>query len=199
MFCMSQRPNTSSTFSTHCFFFCACGSRMVLLFFLGEELNLQQFYFFCVLSVEWSWKILFHFVLGTRSRLRSPSCYVRVFVFHAPPSRLLAASCTPVVWLTMPNCTNIYMLFFQVMFAVRLAMHAVQLGLYGDALMWRLTSTRQVRFPFHGGKDWRKKTFTPENNRPSNERKVLGFGFGYLKHISFIQSNTEDFLRSVSR
>ena len=48
--------NTSSAFSTLCFFYCTgLSSTMFSLFFIGEELNLQQFYL-CMLSVDWFWK-----------------------------------------------------------------------------------------------------------------------------------------------
>ena len=66
---------------------------MISFFFLGEEMNLEQF----IQPVEFRvvLEALFHFVLGTRSRLRLPSCYTRFFVVHALPARLLAELRSP--------------------------------------------------------------------------------------------------------
>ena len=66
---------------------------MISFFFLGEEMNLEQF----IQPVEFRvvLEALFHFVFGTRSRLRLPSCYTRFFVVHALPARLLAELRSP--------------------------------------------------------------------------------------------------------
>ena len=78
----------SSAFSTHC------------VFFLGEELKLELFYY-CVLSVVWFWKP-FSILFGNK---KQPPLAVLLFfsVVHAPPARLLAVRCTP---MTPPNGTR---------------------------------------------------------------------------------------------
>ena len=65
------------------------------IFLPGSRTEPKAIFLQRVLSFEWFWKPSCIFVLGTRSRLRSPSCYMRFFVVHALPARLLAERCTP--------------------------------------------------------------------------------------------------------
>ena len=141
-----------------CFLFCIeLSSTMILFFFLGEELNLEQFYF-CVLSVEW-FSILYR--EQKAGSVRRPATCVFFRDSCSPPAGLLAVRCTPMTHAERHNNRSRFLTWCDVPTALEKYV---------------------VFFPW-GCKRGPKNPFT-WNNRPIIDRKILGFGFGYFLQIT---------------